>query len=114
MTEAQAEALDMIHFFAEKHTIVVKSEPGDILLCNNLALLHGRKAFTDAASDNHKRHIMRLWLRNEEHAWHTPKGLERDWSLVYGNSERRARRQWMIRPEDVEKERVIGHKITCS
>ncbi|SLM34574.1 Taurine catabolism dioxygenase TauD/TfdA [Lasallia pustulata] len=114
MTEAQAEALDMVHFIAEKHAIVVKSEPGDILLCNNLALLHGRKAFSDAASDNRRRHIIRLWLRNKERAWHTPKGLERDWSVVYGNSERRTRMRWMFRPEDVEKERVIGHKITCS
>lgn len=114
MTEAQAEALDLVHFVAEKHSIEVKSEPGDMLLCNNLALLHGRKAFTDATPNDHKRHVMRLWLRNGKRAWQTPKGLEKDWSLVYGDSERRHRAQWMFRPEDVDKERVIGHKITCS
>lgn len=114
MTEAQAEALDLVHFVAEKHSIEVKSAPGDMLLCNNLALLHGRKAFTDATPNDHKRHVMRLWLRNEKRAWQTPKGLEKGWSLVYGDSERRHRAQWMFRPEDVDKERVIGHKITCS
>jgi hypothetical protein len=81
---------------------------------NNLAVLHGRNAFTDAEVGNHRRHILRLWVRNEERAWQTPAELAREWDLVYGDSVRRARAQWRMRPEDTDKDRVIGHKMTCS
>ncbi|CAO2655440.1 Nn.00g105040.m01.CDS01 [Neocucurbitaria sp. VM-36] len=114
MSEEQAEALDMVHYIAEEHGIVMTLEPGDMLFYNNLAVLHGRNAFTDTDTGDHRRHIIRLWVRNEEHAWETPAELAREWHLVYGESERRARAQWKINPEDVEKDRVIGHKMTCS
>jgi hypothetical protein len=114
MTEAQAEAIDMIHALGEKHGLTVKLQPGDMLLYNNLALLHGRNAFTDIPVDGQKRHVLRLWMRNSKLAWKTPEGLERDWFLVYGNSERRSRAHWGIHPEDTDKDRVIGHKMTCS
>ncbi|KAJ4367026.1 hypothetical protein N0V83_007556 [Neocucurbitaria cava] len=114
MSEEQAEALDMVHYVAEEHGIAMTLDPGDVLLYNNLAVLHGRNAFTDVETGDHRRHIMRLWVRNEEQAWETPAKLAREWHLVYGESERRAKAQWKINPEDVEKDRVIGHKMTCS
>jgi len=115
MTEEQAEALDAVHYAAEECGITMTLDPGDILLYNNLGVLHGRNAFNDdAQSGEHRRHILRLWLRNEDLAWQTPPGLERDWFLVYGESERRGRAQWRMRPEDTDRDRVIGHKMTCS
>jgi hypothetical protein len=114
MTEEQAEALDMVHYIAEEHGITMTLKSGDMLFYNNLAVLHGRNAFTDAETGDHRRHILRLWVRNEERAWQTPKELAREWHLVYGESERRARAHWRLRPEDTDKDRVIGHKMTCS
>jgi hypothetical protein len=117
MSESQAEALDLVHWVAEKHGLVMRLDPGDVLLYNNLALLHGRNAFTDSNAGNTmkgRRHILRLWVRNEGRAWKTPEGLVPDWHSVYGDSERRARAHWRIRPEDTDKDRVIGHKATCS
>ncbi|KAF2761734.1 Clavaminate synthase-like protein [Pseudovirgaria hyperparasitica] len=114
MSEEQAEALDMIHYVAEETGITMSLKPGDMLLYNNLGVLHGRNAFTDAEVGDHRRHILRLWVRNEERAWDTPEELAREWHLVYGDSVRRARAQWRMRPEDTEKDRVIGHKSTCS
>ena len=118
MSEEQAEALDMVHFLAEKHGMRARLERGDILLYNNLAVLHGREAFRDVepdmASEARRRHIMRLWVRNEALAWQTPGPLAREWHQVYGDSERRAKAQWHIRPEDTDKDRVVGHKLTCS
>jgi len=114
MTEAQAEALDMVHFVGEKHGVEMKLDPGDMLLYNNLALLHGRKAFTDVNVGEHKRHILRLWVRNTDLAWKTPDGLTRDWFLVYKESDRRGKAHWMVRVEDTDRDRVIGHKMTCS
>jgi hypothetical protein len=118
MTETQAEALDLVHWVAEKHGMVMRLNPGDVLLYNNLALLHGRNAFTDKGEKEGelkgRRHILRLWVRNKKLAWKTPEGLAPDWHTVYGESERRARAHWRIRAEDTDKDRVIGHKNTCS
>ena len=117
MSESQAEALDLVHWVAEKHGMVMRLDPGDVLLYNNLALLHGRNTFTDGNAGNTvkgRRHILRLWVRNESQAWKTPEGLAPDWHSVYGDSERRARAHWRIRAEDTDKDRVIGHKSTCS
>ena len=118
MTEEQAEALDLVHFIAEEHGMRARLERGDILLYNNLALLHGREAFRDVEPDMsgeaRRRHILRLWVRNEELAWQTPQHLAREWHQVYGDSERRSKAHWRIRPEATAEDRVVGHKFTCS
>ena len=115
MTEEQAEALDAVHYAAEKHGLKMRLRKGDVVFCNNFALLHGREAFRDVASEGKEmRHILRLWARNESLAWKTPEALKGDWFSVYGDSERRERAQWRIRKEDTDRERVIGHKQTCS
>ena len=86
MIEAQTETLDMIHFTAEKHSLKTHQECGDMLLYNKLAVLHGREAFERPVDDKNKRHILRLWLRNEEMARQTPLGLAEDWFRVFGAS----------------------------
>jgi Taurine catabolism dioxygenase TauD, TfdA family len=48
ITEAQAEALDAIHFQAEKYCIGLNFQKGDIQYINNLSLFHARDGFTDA------------------------------------------------------------------
>lgn len=48
LTEAQAEALDAIHFTAEAHSISLDFRKGDIQFANNLSILHARGAFTDS------------------------------------------------------------------
>jgi hypothetical protein len=48
LTEAQAEALDAVHFTAEKHAISLDFHKGDIQFANNLSILHAREAFTDS------------------------------------------------------------------
>lgn len=47
MTEAQAEALDALHFLAEKHRILLDFKQGDIQYINNLSIFHAREGFTD-------------------------------------------------------------------
>lgn len=47
ITEAQAEALDTIHFIAEKNNLGMNFQKGDIQYINNLGLFHGRDGFTD-------------------------------------------------------------------
>ncbi len=113
MSEAQAEALDLVHYVAEAQGLTLALHPGDILLNNNLSVMHGRRAFDDAPTNGQRRHIMRLWMRSDRQAWKTPPELEQEWHRVYGDSDRRSRACWKIRPQDTELDQVIGHKMTC-
>ena len=48
ITEAQAEALDALHFLGEKFNLGLNFQKGDIQYINNLSIFHARDAFTDA------------------------------------------------------------------
>lgn len=52
ITEAQAEALDTLHFLAEKHAVTLDFQQGDIQYVNNLSIFHARNGFVD--SQTHK------------------------------------------------------------
>lgn len=47
ITEAQAEALDALHFLAEKHAVSLDFRQGDVQYVNNLSIFHARMGFTD-------------------------------------------------------------------
>lgn len=81
ITEAQAEALDALHFLAEKYAIGLDFKQGDIQYVNNLSVFHGRDGFRD--SEEKQRHLVRLWLRDPEHAWETPDVFRERWDRVY-------------------------------
>ncbi|KAI1344191.1 TfdA family taurine catabolism dioxygenase TauD [Xylariaceae sp. FL0016] len=82
ITEAQAEALDTIHFLGEKFALNTHFQKGDIQYVNNLAVFHARDGFRDTPEK--QRHLMRLWLRDPELAWQTPEVLQWRWDELYG------------------------------
>ena len=47
ITEAQAEALDTLHYLGEKFCVNTDFQKGDIQYINNLAIFHARDGFTD-------------------------------------------------------------------
>lgn len=47
ITEAQAEALDALHFIAEEHALSLNFQKGDIQYVNNLSVFHARDGFRD-------------------------------------------------------------------
>ena len=49
ITEAQAEALDALHFLAEKYSLGLNFQKGDIQYINNLSVFHARDGFKDDA-----------------------------------------------------------------
>jgi alpha-ketoglutarate-dependent taurine dioxygenase len=49
ITEAQAEALDALHFLAQKYALGLNFQKGDIQYINNLSIFHARDAFVDNA-----------------------------------------------------------------
>ncbi|EXJ92071.1 hypothetical protein A1O3_00621 [Capronia epimyces CBS 606.96] len=81
ITEAQAEALDALHFLGEKFNVGLDFRKGDIQYVNNLAVFHARDGFEDTPEQ--QRHLVRLWLRDPEYAWDTPEGLEERWAYLY-------------------------------
>lgn len=82
ITEAQAEALDALHFLAEEHSASLDFQKGDIQYINNLSIFHARNGFED--SPGQERHLLRLWLRDVENAWPVPEPLRQRWDTVYG------------------------------
>ncbi|KAL9096765.1 MAG: hypothetical protein Q9165_001253 [Trypethelium subeluteriae] len=94
LTEAQAEALDAVHFIAHRHQFKMAMEAGDLRFINNMAILHCREAFQD--DDSSKRHLIRLWLNNEEMCWKLPPHLELAWARVFEDEERG--RHWDVEP----------------
>ncbi|MBE3044997.1 TauD/TfdA family dioxygenase [Candidatus Bathyarchaeota archaeon] len=48
ITEAQAEALDALHFLGERFCVSTGFEKGDVQFVNNLAVFHARDGFRDA------------------------------------------------------------------
>ncbi|KAJ5097253.1 hypothetical protein N7456_007974 [Penicillium angulare] len=81
ITEAQAEALDTLHFLAEKHRATLDFQKGDIQYVNNLSIFHARNGFVDGPGK--ERHLLRIWLRDPENAWKTPEPLQPRWDTVY-------------------------------
>ncbi|KAL4963704.1 TauD/TfdA family dioxygenase [Aspergillus stella-maris] len=79
ITEAQAEALDALHYLAEKSAVSLDFHKGDLQVVNNLSIFHARAGFTD--SGEKRRHLVRLWLRDPELAWETPEGLKSRWNF---------------------------------
>ncbi|KAJ5658461.1 uncharacterized protein N7484_002110 [Penicillium longicatenatum] len=83
ITEAQAEALDALHFLAEEHSAALDFQKGDVQYVNNLSIFHARNGFKDAPGK--ERHLLRLWLRDPENAWKTPEPLQHRWDILFKN-----------------------------
>ncbi|KAF1965568.1 TfdA family taurine catabolism dioxygenase TauD [Bimuria novae-zelandiae CBS 107.79] len=81
ITEAQAEALDTLHFTGERFCVNTEFQKGDIQYVNNLAIFHARDGFVDRGEK--RRHLLRLWLRDPELAWDTPEVLRSRWAQIY-------------------------------
>ncbi|KAI1490998.1 TfdA family taurine catabolism dioxygenase TauD [Biscogniauxia mediterranea] len=81
ISEAQAEALDTLHFLGERFSLDTDFQKGDVQYVNNLALFHARDGFADTPET--QRHLLRLWLRDPENAWETPEVLRWRWAELY-------------------------------
>jgi len=86
LTEAQAEAIDAIHYIAKKHEITTSMEKGDMRFINNMGIIHSRERFVD--TDDAKRHLIRIWINNEKLNWKLPRVLKLAWERVFEDDER--------------------------
>lgn len=51
ITEAQAEALDALHYTAEKYAVALDFKKGDVQFVNNLSIFHARGDFRDSPEE---------------------------------------------------------------
>lgn len=65
-TTAQKEAIKLYGETVEASAVDIGFEPGDIQLLNNHVMLHTRRAFEDWPEPERKRHLLRLWLSDED------------------------------------------------
>lgn len=100
LTETQLQALKILNELAEKHTLSIPAQRGDILFINNLGVLHKRDSYVDGDADadakkaggdkpsvadkTRRRWLMRLWLRNGSLGWDIPKAMKLPWEAAYG------------------------------
>ncbi|MBI2770885.1 MAG: TauD/TfdA family dioxygenase [Burkholderiales bacterium] len=64
LSDAQIEAMDLFDKLAASPELRIsfRMQPGDLLLVNNLAVLHARTQFDDHEQIDKRRHMVRLWL----------------------------------------------------
>jgi len=101
LTEAQAEALDAVHFAARKHEIKPRMERGDLRFINNMALLHRREAFANPRGEDTAkgRHLVRMWLHNDEGmCWDLPGPLRLAWARVFEDMDGEREEHWDLAP----------------
>ncbi|CAG8973749.1 hypothetical protein HYALB_00007699 [Hymenoscyphus albidus] len=93
----QLEALTLVQGLAEKHKISFSAQKGDMHFFNNLALVHRRDA-TEVGPGG-KRHLVRMYLRNEGMAWKIPMMLNTTtgWEEAYRQGED-VEQVWHIEP----------------
>jgi len=81
LSDAQTEALDVVLALARRYQKEVLTQPGDLLFVNNFSIMHSRRAFQDG--EKRRRHLLRLWLRNDDLGWRIPDGLQHSWDVVF-------------------------------
>ena len=104
ITEAQAEALDAVHFIAKEHSLKTKVLPGDMRFINNLGVLHAREPWEE--DENSERYMLRLWLRNSEKRWAIPEALKADSDATYDAIEG-VSDYWQLDPFGTERHREL-------
>ena len=68
MSPRQAAAIQLFESIASssKFTLKFTMQAGDMLFLDNSAVLHARSSFVDGELPHQKRHLVRLWLLDQE------------------------------------------------
>jgi hypothetical protein len=96
LSPRQLEALDAIEAIARATQLEIVTQPGDIHVINNLAILHRRECFVDGTMKHERRHLVRTILRDEQLGWSIPGDLEDEWFKAFNPTE--TKRLWHIDP----------------
>ena len=69
-TDLQKEAVEVFVKIADKCSVDMPFQRGDIQYCNNHVILHARRNFLDAPQEGYRRHMWRLWLNERQRPRH--------------------------------------------
>ncbi|KAH6723798.1 hypothetical protein BKA61DRAFT_664521 [Leptodontidium sp. MPI-SDFR-AT-0119] len=110
LSDAHVEALYAVQFVGEQHAMSTKLKAGEMLFWNNLAMLHSRAGFTDAP--DHRRHLVRLWLRNDatESGWPIPGELQASFEDAFEHAGRS--QLWPLKPIS-DREYICNQQRSC-
>jgi Taurine catabolism dioxygenase TauD, TfdA family len=92
LSQEQIEALKEIERIACEAQLVINLCIGDAVFLNNHALLHSREGFRDEPPRT--RHLIRMWLKNEDMAWSLPPPLEEGNRRIFFENDLRER--WLV------------------
>jgi len=98
LTNMQIEALDFLEALASRYGLTVELKTGDILYVNNLALLHGREAFKCEYLDGCRRHLLRMFLKDEESEFTLPGPLDAVVRGMYEHDVEEEEFPWSLAP----------------
>lgn len=94
---AQKEAMAVLQRTATEQQIRLPTRRGDMVFMNNWAILHARESYQDDAAAT--RHLVRLWLRDEELGWDIPQSMKTPWEASFGaKAEKIVNRQYPVSP----------------
>ncbi|KAK4156181.1 hypothetical protein C8A00DRAFT_12884 [Chaetomidium leptoderma] len=101
LTHTQNAALDAVHFAARDTACSIEYAAGDVLFFNNRRVLHGRESFSDGSRlGGLKRHVLRLWLRDEERAGMPPAPMAAVWERTFAKHDHREHDEgWPLEPD---------------
>jgi hypothetical protein len=83
LTATERYALDALNIVAGFVAVKIELNAGDMIFFNNMGMLHGRDAYVDNELLGHRRHLLRLVLRDEQAAWDLPKELRELWESLF-------------------------------
>ena len=81
---AQVEALNAVQFLAEKNAVPLPIKKGDLILINDMAILHGREGYNDTENATAKRNLLKMYLRDPQQKVQIPESLKEEWEMIYG------------------------------
>jgi hypothetical protein len=82
-TPEQIQALDAVHLMAAHNAIKLPLKQGAMAFLNDQAILHARQSFTEETK-GHKRHLLKLYLRDPEQNWPIPTASANHFEKMYG------------------------------
>ncbi len=62
LTAPQEEALALVDHYAERFSLKMEIEPGDMQFLHNHTIYHSRTAYEEFECEDKRRHLLRLWL----------------------------------------------------
>ena len=92
-------ALDRMHAASMVNSHKIEMQPGDLVLFDNLRMLHARDAFVDDQSDgrDRKRHLLRVIVEDNARKHALPEKLAYKWRVLYDHE--RAAEVFPVKPE---------------